>query len=100
MTNAISNSINTSINHSNNVTLSNKDDTLINGSHSNSKTEQKECSLCHGTGINPSATSVPSFSGGYHYCDVCKKEVLDSHGYHGNCPSCNGRGYIISISHK
>jgi hypothetical protein len=66
------------------------------GTTTGNRNREETCSNCNGTGVNPSATSVAGF-GGYHWCDVCKKEVSDSHGYHGQCPSCNGKGYRIRI---
>lgn len=54
------------------------------------------CSNCHGSGINPSPTHSVSFAGnGEEYCETCRKFVSSGHGYHGDCPSCMGKGYII-----
>lgn len=64
------------------------------------KMQKKECSSCHGSGINQTATSVAYLVEGYHYCDVCKKTVPDSHGYHGKCPSCNGKGYNLKFVYE
>ena len=63
-----------------------------------SRVAQETCSYCQGTGINPVATSAPSFSGsGEKYCDHCKAVVSSSHGYHGTCPSCRGKGYVMRV---
>ncbi|MDR3217428.1 MAG: hypothetical protein LBU22_00355, partial [Dysgonamonadaceae bacterium] len=99
ITNAL-NAVNTSIITSINTTMPVKSPTnynvIPNATSSGSRTTQETCSHCNGTGVNPVATSSTSF-GGSHYCNVCKKEVSDSHGYHGSCPSCNGKGYRIKI---
>lgn len=59
------------------------------------KLKQVTCTVCKGTGISMSTTTVPTFGlGGQHWCDVCKMMVSDSHGAHKNCPLCQGRGYI------
>lgn len=58
--------------------------------------EKSNCSYCNGTGINPVAKSVASFGSlSQHWCDYCKKEVSDSHGYHDQCPKCNGKGFVL-----
>lgn len=56
--------------------------------------DQEKCSYCNGTGISPSANSVPGYgSSAEHWCDVCQKMVSASHGSHPRCPACNGKGY-------
>ena len=65
---------------------------------SSSRVAKETCSYCQGTGISPVATSSPSFAGsGEKYCEHCKQVVSSSHGYHGTCPSCRGKGYIMKI---
>ncbi|HML85428.1 MAG TPA: hypothetical protein PKE52_09725 [Bacteroidales bacterium] len=61
---------------------------------SNLPNGRERCSYCNGTGISPSANSVPGYgSSAEHWCDVCQKMVSASHGSHPRCPSCNGKGY-------
>ena len=58
--------------------------------------KQVTCTFCNGTGVSPTAMSVSSFGNtSQHWCDVCKSNVSSSHGYHGSCPSCNGKGYRL-----
>lgn len=65
---------------------------------SNSRLKKVICSNCHGTGINPSPTHSVSFAGsGEEYCKICCKIVSSGHGYHGDCPSCMGKGCIMKI---
>jgi hypothetical protein len=69
--------------------------TSLGSSGSNGHMEQITCSYCHGTGKNPSWHSGTCFGQeSYHWCDVCQKQVSCSHGAHGKCPSCNGKGYV------
>lgn len=60
--------------------------------------KQKQCTSCHGTGLS-SAKERAAF---YNYieethsntrCEICGDR--DSH-YHKPCPSCGGKGYVIS----
>lgn len=65
-----------------------------------SKVEKQTCTLCKGSGKNPAPTSSPSFAGtGQKYCEDCHKYVSMGHGYHGTCPSCSGKGYIMKIKY-
>lgn len=63
----------------------------------NERIKKETCSFCKGTGISPVAKSVASYTDGQHWCEYCKKTVSDSHGYHDQCPSCKGKGYIMKI---
>jgi hypothetical protein len=57
-------------------------------------TPQRVCSFCNGTGISPIPGTGTCFGiESEHYCEICHKMVPCSHGAHGRCPSCNGKGY-------
>lgn len=65
-----------------------------------SKVEKQTCTLCMGSGKNPAPTSSPSFADtGQKYCEDCHKYVSMGHGYHGTCPSCSGKGYVMKIKY-
>lgn len=57
-------------------------------------TSQKQvCSICHGTGKNPSPSTVAQYGQvSYQYCDICKKTGTPH--YHKVCFKCNGKGYV------
>lgn len=50
------------------------------------------CSICHGTGKNPSPSTVAQYGQiTYQYCDICKKTGTPH--YHKVCFKCKGKGY-------
>lgn len=65
-----------------------------NNAQNSSSSQSGKCGFCNGTGVNPTATSVPAYgSTSQHWCEVCKTNVSASHGAHLSCPSCGGKGY-------
>lgn len=64
-----------------------------NNSTPSTKLRRNRCNYCKGTGVDPSPTYGPNYTGkpNSKYCDVCCA-VKDSH-YHAKCPSCGGKGY-------
>lgn len=55
-------------------------------------TKTQVCSICHGTGKNPSPSTVAQYGQvRYQYCDICKKTGTPH--YHKVCFKCKGKGY-------
>lgn len=57
------------------------------------KTHRNKCNYCDETGIDPSPTYGPNYTGKSNsiYCKICHT-IKDNH-YHAKCPSCGGKGY-------
>jgi hypothetical protein len=60
----------------------------------NSTNSQKRvCDICHGTGKNPSPSTVAQYGQDtYQYCDICKKTGTPH--YHKVCFKCLGKKYV------
>lgn len=92
------NSINSANINSSNSAFNNETSTQ---SNKNQVTKQQICTLCHGTGKSPSKEYPAEFGLGHTYkdtpCEICGSYT--SH-YHKNCPSCNGKGYVLIANHR
>lgn len=54
--------------------------------------QKQVCSICHGTGKNPSPSTVAQYGQTtYKYCDICK--TTGTPHYHKVCFKCKGKGY-------
>ena len=59
---------------------------------STTTTPKTICSICHGTGKNPSPSTVAQYGQiTYQYCDICMKTGTPH--YHKVCFKCKGKGY-------